>query len=300
MKKKIYTQSEVSEIFRKAAQLEAERKISRDNESSSGLSLSEIEQIAAESGIDPELIRDVVNHMGDVSQVTVEAAVKSDEIVSERWLDVVFTPSIIEDIVTELNHKYGTSDKDITWWDDLWKNYDGKAKVRKSKSSLEWQYSDEFGMYTTRVLIQSRGERLRIRVSKRQFFKMNWNQGQYDFLYSLVFTPVFMILGGTATLKAMESIWPGVAAGILLGSLLYPVVKFFRNKSLSKHRGEVTDTANTLTELILQLFKNQKTSGVSETGSTKAEKDFREIEISEGIHEPEESSSLRNNLKENS
>lgn len=298
MNKKIYTQSEVSEIFRKAAQLEAERKISRDNESSSGLSLLEIEQIAAESGIDPELIRDVVNHIGDDSQVTVEAAVKSDEIVSERWLDVAFTPSIIEDIVTELNHKYGTSDKDITWWDDLWKNYDGKAKVRKSKGSLEWQYSDEFGMYTTRVLIQSRGERLRIRVSKRQIFKMNWNQGGHDYVYSLVFTPVFSILGGVLTLAVFDSVWPGISVGILLGVLLYPIVKFFREKSLTKHRDEVTNTANALTELTLQLLKNQKSNVVSETGSTKAEKDFREIEISEDNPEPEESSSLRNNLKE--
>lgn len=298
MNKNIYTQNEVSEIFRKAAQLEAERKISRENESSSGLSLSEIEQIAAESGIDPELIRDVVNHMGDDNQFTEEASVKRDEIVSERWLDVAFTPSITDDIVTELNHKYGTSDKDITWWDDLWKNYDGKAKVRKSNGSLEWQYSDEFGMYTTRVLVQSRGERLRIRVSKRQFFKMNWNQGQYDFTYPLVLTPVFMILGGTATLTAMGSIWPGVTIGILLGSLLYPSVKYFREKSIKKHRDEVTDTANTLTELTLQLLKNQKTTGVSEFVSSKAEMDFKEIEISEFNPEPDETTSLRNNLRE--
>lgn len=259
MSKRIYTQQEVATIIRRAVELEAERSVNREKNSREGLSISELEQIAAESGIDPELIHEAVNELGNFRPESDEpkkeiASVKRDEIVSERWLDIKLQSRILDDMVTELNHKYGTSDQDVTWWDNLWNSYNGKAKVRKSTSSLEWQYTDEFGYYTTRVLLQSRGEKFRIRVSKRQLWGMEWDTGKNDYIYTAVFFPVFIVLGGVLSFSLLDTIWPGVAGGAILSTLLYPVVKYFRSRSLQKHQNEVTDTANTLTDLAMQLL----------------------------------------------
>lgn len=265
--------------------------------------MSELEQIAAESGIDPELVQEAVNELGKKRPANEElkkekASVKRDEIVSERWLDIQLRSRILDDMVTELNHRYGTSDQDITWWDNLWNSYDGKAKVRKSSNSLEWQYTDEFGYFTTRVLLQSRGEKFRIRVSKRQLWGMEWNTGKNDYIYPAVFFPVFIALGGVLSFSFLDTAWPGIAGGAVLATLLYPVIKYFRSKSLHKHQNEVTETANTLTDLAMQLLNEP-----SESFGTKEKKsDFdNEIVIPIEITDEEEnvkSGSLRNNLRE--
>lgn len=303
MSKRIYTQEEVSAVIRRAVELEAERSVTGDKSARAGLSISELEQIATESGIDPELIHQAVNEIenrsvSDHDLKKEKASVKRDEIVCERWINASFEPRIMDDMVTELNHKYGTSDQDVTWWDDLWKNYNGKAKVRKTSNSLEWQYTNEVGYYTTRVLLQSRGDKFRIRVSKRQLWGMEWNQGKYDFIYPAVFFPVFIALGGLLSFSLVNTIWPGIAGGAVLATLLYPVIKYFRNQSLNKHQAEVTETANTLTDLAVQLLNSSGNKNKKSAKKEMIKDDFITIEISdedEDIHTG--SDRLRNNLR---
>jgi hypothetical protein len=301
MSKRIYTQQEVATIIRRAVELEAERSVKREKNSREGLSISELEQIAAESGIDPELVHEAVNDLSnrrpEADELKKEkASVKRDEIVSERWLNIELQSRILDDMVTELNHRYGTSDQDITWWDNLWNSYNGKAKVRKSSGSLEWQYTDEFGYYTTRVLLQSRGEKFRIRVSKRQLWGMEWNTGKNDYIYPAVFFPVFIALGGVLSFSFLNTAWPGIAGGAVLSTLLYPVVKYFRTRSLQKHQNEVTETANTLIDLAMQLL--------SEPGSTREKKSGFDNEIiipieitDENENEKQSNGRLRNKLR---
>jgi hypothetical protein len=299
MSKRIYTQQEVATIIRRAVELEAERSVKREKNSREGLSISELEQIAAESGIDPELVHEAVNDLSnrrpEADELKKEkASVKRDEIVSERWLNIELQSRILDDMVTELNHRYGTSDQDITWWDNLWNSYNGKAKVRKSSGSLEWQYTDEFGYYTTRVLLQSRGEKFRIRVSKRQLWGMEWNTGKNDYIYPAVFFPVFIALGGVLSFSFLNTAWPGIAGGAVLSTLLYPVVKYFRTRSLQKHQNEVTESANTLIDLAMQLL--------SEPGSTREKKSGFDnkiiipIEITDE-NEKQSNGRLRNKLR---
>ncbi len=303
MSVRIYSQEEISSIIRRAVELEAERSVTGGSSSGKGLTISELEQIAAESGIDPELVqkaaRDFEKHSVLTGNKTKEKAeVKKKEIVSERWLNVNVGSQIMDDMVTELNHKYGTSDKDINWWDDLWKNYNGKAKVRKSSTSLEWQYTDNMGYYTTRVLLQNRGEKFRIRVSKRQLWGMNWNNGDYDFIYPAVFFPVFIALGGVLSFSFLNTVWPGIAAGAVLSTLLYPVIKYFRNLSVNKHQEEVTDTVDTLSELATQLLDLSQESEAKTHSHQDENENLTHIEISDHEEEESGSGSLRNNLRE--
>ncbi|MFU8860804.1 MAG: hypothetical protein ACNA8K_10290 [Cyclonatronaceae bacterium] len=55
--KRVYSEEEVARLFRRAVELEADRSVARDDGAGAGLTISEIEQIAAEAGIDPELIQ---------------------------------------------------------------------------------------------------------------------------------------------------------------------------------------------------------------------------------------------------
>lgn len=303
MANRVYTEDEVARLIQRAVELEAKRSVSRDKSTGKGLTISELEQITAESGIDPELIHKAATELDQDSSskksvARNSATVKKDEIVSELWLELKFEDRVLEDMVTELNHKYGTSDQDINWWDNLWNNYDGKAKVRKSSNSMEWQYSDEFGYYTTRVLLQSRVDKFRIRVSKRQLWGMTWNTGKYDFIYPVIFFPVFMALGGLLSFSLLSTIWPGFAGGAILSSFLYPVIKYIRNRSLQKHQDEVTDTAHTLADLAVQLLNISDYSDKKNERNLTSDENFTPIEIPDVKTDKNDSSRLSNILKE--
>lgn len=303
MSDRIYSQEEISSIIRRAVELEAERSVTGGSSSGKGLTISELEQIAAESGIDPELVQKAARDFEKHSVLTgnkskEKAEVKKKEIVSERWLNVNVGSQIMDDMVTELNHKYGTSDKDINWWDDLWKNYNGKAKVRKSSTSLEWQYSDDIGYFTTRVLLQNRGKKFRIRVSKQQLWGMNWNDGEYKFIFPILFFPIFIAIGGVLTFSFMDSIWPGIAAGAALSTMLYPAIKFYSNYSVKKHQDEVTDTADTLIDLATQLLDLSQEPEAKTRSHQEENENLAQIEISDHKEEESGSGSLRNNLRE--
>jgi hypothetical protein len=69
----------------------------------------------------------------------------------------------------------GLTTDELNWWENLWGTREGKAKVKRTTNTTEWNYKTEAGIYSTRVLMQQRGERFRIRVSKRQIFGMEWD-----------------------------------------------------------------------------------------------------------------------------
>jgi len=50
---------------------------------------------------------------------------------------------LLDDLITELNHRFGTSQDDINWWDRLWNDYTGKAVVNKTATSADWRYTDQ-------------------------------------------------------------------------------------------------------------------------------------------------------------
>ena len=295
MANRIYSEEEVSRLIRRAVELEAERSIAKEG-NRTGLTIGDLEQIAAEAGIDPELIKQAATELNkSATGIKKETAkVRREEIVCEQWLHFMPDNRVLDDMITELNHKYGTSDKDITWWNRLWDDYDGKARTRKSSSSYEWEYTDEHGFFTTRVLMQKRADRFRIRVSKRQLWDMNWDSdfGKSAFLAGAIV--LLSVIGGVTSFSIFGIAWPGITTGLIAALFSYPVMKYFSARSLAKHREEVTETANELAEIAAQLMAEPRDKS---TGShfEKSEK-ARLIDI-EFIDEPEDSDSVKNNLR---
>lgn len=299
MANRIFTKEEVSRLIRRAAELEAERTVGGENNSKAGLTMTELEQVAAESGIDPELIHRAAGEMeaGNSETGPAEkepAKIKQEEIVCEHWLDVQPDQAVLDELVTELNHRYGTSVNDITWWDRLWDSYAGKAKIRKTKTSLEWHYTDEWEYYTTRVLMQKRGNRFRIRVSKRQLWGMSWSSTYNYSTYSFITMIVLMAIGGGSTFSFFGTPWPGLAGALLAGIASYPFFKYFGTRALNKHKQEVADTAGELAELAIQLLNESPYQNKAAKEST-----GRVIDIEYFDDEDESSSTDRNRLRNN-
>lgn len=255
---RVYTEEEVALLIRRAVELEATRSVSREGGVHAGLTVSELEKVAAESGIDPELIHQAAQEFEDrAGERSIRSAnntkIKPDEIVCEHWIDAQPDNKVLDDLVTELNHRYGTSHEDVNWWNKLWDDYAGKAKLRKTPTTLEWQYMDEWQYYTTRVLLQKRGEKFRIRVSKRQGWGMNWDTAWSKYWLLIPLLAALTPIGGVLSFSTIGFAWPGIISGILTAVLSLPVINYFQNRSLEKHKTEVTETANDLAALALQL-----------------------------------------------
>jgi hypothetical protein len=299
---RVYSEEEVAQLIRRAVELEASRSVSRDGGIRSGLTITELEQVAAGAGIDPELIQRAAEEFDELSGKrsilsSDNTKIQRDEIVCEHWINAQPDIKVLDDLVTELNHRYGTSHEDVSWWNKLWDDYAGKAKLRRTPTTLEWQYMDEWQYYTTRVLFQIRGPKFRIRVSKRQKWGMNWRSEGFKYWLLIPLLATLTPIGGVLSFSTIGFVWPGIISGILTSVLSLPVINYIQARSLNKHTSEVTDTANDLATLTLQLSDEIQ---VSEKQQKKEEKDIKIIEIdpdTEGYTSQPETTRLRNKLR---
>ena len=301
MNNRTYTEEEVSRLIKRAVELEAERSISKES-NRTGLNLTDLEQIASEAGIDPDLIKHAAKELDSHTAkkpYSAEAKIKQSEIVFEEWIAMEPDPAIFEDLITELNHRYGTSDKEITWWDKLWDDYNGKAKSRKTATSCEWEYTDEWGYFTTRALFQLKNDKLRVRISKRQLWDMKWEDNMHYFYFLMPVFVVSVVVGGVLTGSFMDNPWLGVSGGAFLTAISFPILHFFSKKSLQKHTREVKETASELLDLITRFITDSKSSSPGNKQTQTQKSQLIDIEyISDEEGSEAEVNPLRNNLRE--
>lgn len=305
MSKRVYSEQEVARLIRRAVELESERAKSGRSGSDRGLTIQDLEKIAADSGIDPELMLQAANEIDhpEISEKFEETTkVNRAEIIAEHWIKTNVTDQLLNDLITELNHRFGTSQDDINWWDRLWNDYSGKAVVKKTSTSADWRYTDEMELYTTRVLMQQRGDKLRIRVSKRQGWNLSWNSGGGNILLAVISTILFTTLGALLGFTLLDSPVLGILGGLALTALMLPLSMMFSRRRLNWHKQEVTEIAETL---VLQAKRiasevpnqNQEKRGVT---SKAHNSNYETIEIDSDMDKSTESwdRKLKNHLRE--
>lgn len=258
MKGRIYNEEQIAKILKRAAELEAERSVAGDGSLKQGLTLDELTSIAAESGIDPELLNRAANEFetdSDPASNDFQTEITTKEISCERWINASPDDRVLDELVLELNHHFNTSDQDVTWWDKLWDDYSGKAKVRKTRSSLEWVYKGEHAEYTHRVLFQRRGERFRIRVSKKVSWGYEWHDKNNINLVAIPALLVLVIGGAFLGNMSLGDALIGSIIGAAAFGLLYPASIRFYNHYRAKHKKMVVDLTEKLTDHTYQLIR---------------------------------------------
>lgn len=258
MSNRVYSEEEVALLIRRAVELESERTIEGGTGDQKGLTMEDLEKIAADSGIDPELMHraaDELHHKISPRDIEDTTTINKTEIVAEHWVKGHVTSRILDNLVIELNQRFGTSQDEISWWNTLFNDYTGKALVNKTATSADWKYTDEFGMYTTRALIQQRGNKLRIRVSKRQAFNLSWNSGGLNVILAAVSFILLTSFGTILGFTGLDSPILGISAGIGLSALFIPALFYFMKRSLNRHKQGVTEIAENLVIQAKQMVK---------------------------------------------
>lgn len=169
MSQRTYSEKEVAEIIKRAAELES-GKLASEHDDRSGLSLEELSAIAVEAGIDPENVREAARQLNSPAKRS-HLTIASDELVAERWVPSELTDELADLVIADLNHRYNTNHIKKSWKDNILEDGDdesaGKSRVHRTGNSIEWKYSDEDKKEEVRALIQPKKNQIRIRVSKR-------------------------------------------------------------------------------------------------------------------------------------
>lgn len=271
MSNRVYSEQEVARLIRRAVELESKRSDQGPSGSDKGLTIQDLEKIAADAGIDPELMHraaEEMDHAAFTESFEETTKVNRSEIFAEHWIKADVNNQLLDDLITEMNHRFGTSQDDINWWDRLWNDYSGKAVVNKTASSADWRYTDEMELYTTRVLMQQRGDKLRIRVSKRQGWNLSWNSEGGHLFWGFLSITIFTVIGSVLGFTVLSSPWIGILGGLALSALVIPLTMMFSKRRLNWHKQEVTEIAETLVLQAKRIANELPDQNHVKTGST--------------------------------
>ena len=166
--KRLYSDKEISAVLKRAAELQR----GRGSAGTSGLSLAELEQIAAEVGIDPDFVKtaameleegrteDTFHLWGGPTSVELERIVEG-EVSEARW----------EEIVAEIRRIYEVA-----------------GETGQVGRTLEWIHRHQTGE-RAHVTLTPMGQQTRIRI----FYRMtDWAVALHVPLLSVIITPIIL------------------------------------------------------------------------------------------------------------
>ncbi len=160
MKERVYTEQEIAALIERTAELQAEQE--RRGGKRSGLTLPELQAVAAEAGLDPSLLRQAAAEMDEPRSLLPGRTSKSaTHIFTERWVAGPFNPDAWEDIVAELRHQFDTSLAGMMGMPQY-----GEGTVEQIGRSMSWKHTSMSGI-ETRVLVRPRGDKVHVRLSQR-------------------------------------------------------------------------------------------------------------------------------------
>jgi len=156
MADKTYNAEEIRGLLQRAAQLQADLDASPEE----GLSLSELEEIATESGIDPKYLRAAIREAEAGGTVSIVAGRAASRIFVERSIPGSLSESGWEDAVQLLRDRWGSSSNLR-----IGPEY-GPGITEVLGRTLTWHHTTRLGIKTTATLRKTDGA-VRLRIDRK-------------------------------------------------------------------------------------------------------------------------------------
>lgn len=229
-----FTDHEIAEILKRATELQATAE--RTANLRPGLTLKELEQVAAEVGLDPRFVREAAAEQQGQGPVSLRRASEKNEthIFAERHLAGQFTEQSWENTVLELRHRFDT---------DLGASMGsphGKSMIETFGRSREWRHTSLSGV-ETRIMIRPREDAVDIRLSQRVGLGSPTTEAT---LYGLVAAMLIGLVGGA---------WGGAAVGwgsfVLAWIAAFPIIRHLDLAWRGKKHRQLEDLADTVARL---------------------------------------------------
>jgi hypothetical protein len=231
--KRVYSEEEVAKLFQRAAELQVERgRRPSGSDADHGLAFDELLNIAADSGLDPELLRHAALEMDSKRGARTSRTGKSG---AESYAEFSFAGRLddhaIEDIVAELKHRYDSQGGE---WYGM-PNY-GRGRTETIGRSVEWRQTDPMTGNETRVLLQPRPDGTRVRLSKKNVWGMDSSHGKTWAIGLALFGAFF-----AGPVSGSFLIGFAVMAAMII--LLFPLFAVLEKRTVVKREEEFSDLA---------------------------------------------------------
>lgn len=236
MAERTYTEQEVFEIIERAAELQMQASQSREDRS--GLTLSELETVARETGLNPAHLRRAVAELDEPGNALFDANARTTatHVFVERWVPGALTPEVWEDIVAELRHRLDTDLGAM-----MGTNYETGTTEQVGRT-LEWKHTSMSGIQT-RAMLRPRGDGVRIQLSQR----VGWGNPVAE---ATVYSTSLAILAAFIAGPVSGSGWIAAAAALLTLIVAVPLILYADRAWREKKHRELHDLADSISALV--------------------------------------------------
>ncbi len=237
MTPRTYSRKEIAALMERAAELQSRGQDAGED----GLTLDELEAVAASSGIDPRALRQAASEMGGVSRENTDA--QSDtQIFAERFvsfpnLSDESLAAATEEVLIELRHRFGmTSDPVMRAM-----GY-GVHDTERIGKTMEWRHATSMGVVTT-VQLRPRAEGIQLRMSQ----KVGWGSPTAE---GVTYAMLLACMVALVALVAAKSAVVGVGA-FALGMLVFgPLIRSLDVNWRAKKDRELESLADRLARTV--------------------------------------------------
>lgn len=235
MTERTYGEREIKDLLERAAHLQA---ASADDGAGPGLTLAELEQIAAESGIDPQFLR-LAAHEAEAGITPRDTSGQTDtHIFVERTVPGTLTEAQWESVVLRLRERFGS---DLALSFGLGPQY-GHGVTETLGTAREWRHTTSAGVSTT-VTIRSVEGVQHLRLQRRVGLASPRLEGlMYGF-----FAALLAGLVGAAVTEAVWGLFLTLAAALALAA---PAIEFLDRRWRGGKLDELNEVADDIANII--------------------------------------------------
>lgn len=235
MKERTYTKEEIEALLERAAELYAQEAKSTNDKP--GLTLSEIENVAAESGINPLLVRQAATEMSGApraSSLKTKDTTATHNVV-ERVIPGTLKDEAWEDIVLDLRNRYDSSFGKMMGASD--------STTEKIGRSVQWRHMSTSGIETN-VLIRPRGNKLHLILRQR----VGWGGSIAE---SITYGTTLAFLAGLFSGAPTDNGTLGIVVALATLALAIPLIYWADQAWRKKMHRELDSLADTISNILI-------------------------------------------------
>lgn len=252
-----YSEKEIAALLERTAQLQAEQAEAVDRHRE-GLSLSELEAIASEAGLDPQFLHRAALELEHSAGKPLGKNKTNTHIRVDRVLPSDLSDEEWEDIIFALRRRFDTDSLDLSGLGTY-----GRGKVEQIGRSREWRHSSMSGVQTS-VLFRPHRNGTSMEISQLVGFAgpkaSAWGIG----------TP-FAVLFATIMGAIAKGVLIGAAALVGWMVLLVPLIYYVDTRWREKKHHQLVELADELQGIVMRDTSEHMTtrSGASTEGRSR-------------------------------
>ncbi|MDA0750966.1 MAG: hypothetical protein O3C45_00535 [Bacteroidetes bacterium] len=233
-----YSEKEIAALLQRTAQLQAQEAESKDG-AREGLSLSELETVARDAGLDPQLLHQAALEMAHSGGRTLGKNRTRTHVRVDRVLSAELSEAEWEDVIFALRRRFESDSLDMGGAGSL-----GKGKIEQIGRSREWRHTSFSGVQTS-VLFRPKEGGTHMDISQRVGLSSTKVE---SWAYGTPFALFFAVITGAVA----KSLLIGAAATVGWLAFLVPFVYYLDNRWREKKHDQLVEMADELQEIVMR------------------------------------------------